>query len=1343
MPNIYTPKPVATSGSAPQGPKTYDGLSNAQVTSAGQVRVSLSDPNKSIQDSVGNLNAGFIGMGKGIVNIAENIPVVGAIAKPVIGLVGAVMDNTIGRGVSLLEQIKIGDSNLAQSAVGALEVVGTPLKWGLDALGAPGRFVQQKTAEAKLLNAQAGRQDFINTIFGEAPASAVQMLRNGSTLDEAAQHLVDSNAGFSNDGAMNFLWSMVLDPTNLILPGVGKAVQIGATAAEFARFTEAGFVSALKAAEVELAAAKTAGATAENIASATLKVTEIGNNIQFMKKWDMAGKIYSATLGKVPLIARRYAAKPAEEAAKAIGLVHNSKVVDVMMTLVEKVAGRKVADLGLRNWATTFSNAVKSGSIRAVAAIRRSGSQDFAESVVSYLEDGLRQGKTAEELFTKSIDGVGQPVGTVLQDSFVRGGELDAATAAARQADFGTMLKSKIDSGVRADELLRDPDVMKFIDEVGTAHANWRVLNEVDSMRAIAGVKVGLDARLSSEEAIRVLREAKLERMASAQNPVRALSELTQDLAGGFGLADDVAAALAKQLIDGAEGSIKDLADILAVARGANYGEAIRLLASVRQTGLQGIWSRITIISARSLTQSEAAGYIKRVDELEATVKAATEAGDTAAVAAAKNQLRTIADEMVQKFDEFASRYPIGRYGYEQVFDFLRKAKNITVRNLSDDEATDLLTLAKSDKKMQAVAVIGSKLEKMGYKLGIAPESGVSAAPVMRIASHSGREIWDTMMTPFADTIDHAGIEALDAGLNKAGLRQSGMSKIWDKLTRPYGAEIVKNNITERFVSSLAKVQIVDEITKKSVSAFSVNRARSLMTKINNLATEFNLKPQALFMERRLVDELFTADELRALAKAGTDPITEMISAAAGDWSIAGLTSGFSGRVKAVFPAITIMTDRIYPELRFGVLNPFFNLVLERIETGVQMFSHGVKRDVADAFTGELRGTTLRKAYNLPTNVTHEIADGLVGLQAKAARNTIAAASQAKGFRAGIARWFSGKKGLLSIKDVRMSKEAARDLMTDKFAAREFIDLFEQAAPGKLNELALHYGFTNAEDVVESLMSEYIMMSRPDLLAKHIAANSTIARRLTAASVKDGMKESYMKGGMSAAKAEELAVKNAADLANTVMGAYEIAITRAGRAADNAQYFSSQRTWLERSLNHPYLGVYPYSYMTRRAIPWMMRVMFLTPGPKGIIMPAFGYHNWMKIVEWTQNRTNSDSSVVGQIIQNDALMYVLNTLLPVTPDSMGFSAPAWVRRTVVQPALRGKALTPGELAPGLSEVGSQFWRGTAFGQVRTVLEGAQQVTDIARINPTIASGIAQLPKPEDIQAMIQQGVRQP
>jgi hypothetical protein len=97
-------------------PTTYGSLNKEDVSGAGRVAIGISDPSKTLQQSVGNINAGFIGLGKGLVSIAENLPVIGAIAKPVIGVVGSIADNTIGRGVSLLEQVKVGDMNLAQAA---------------------------------------------------------------------------------------------------------------------------------------------------------------------------------------------------------------------------------------------------------------------------------------------------------------------------------------------------------------------------------------------------------------------------------------------------------------------------------------------------------------------------------------------------------------------------------------------------------------------------------------------------------------------------------------------------------------------------------------------------------------------------------------------------------------------------------------------------------------------------------------------------------------------------------------------------------------------------------------------------------------------------------------------------------------------------------------------------------------------------------------------------------------------------------------------------------------------------------------------------------------------------
>jgi len=127
MPSAFDPiKPGSgvSSGAASYN-KGIKQANQSQVIGAGKIQVSITDPSTTIQQSIGNFNAGFIGMGKGLVSIAENLPVVGAVAKPIIGLVGGIADATIGQVVKGAEGIRVGDQNLAQAAVGALENIGS------------------------------------------------------------------------------------------------------------------------------------------------------------------------------------------------------------------------------------------------------------------------------------------------------------------------------------------------------------------------------------------------------------------------------------------------------------------------------------------------------------------------------------------------------------------------------------------------------------------------------------------------------------------------------------------------------------------------------------------------------------------------------------------------------------------------------------------------------------------------------------------------------------------------------------------------------------------------------------------------------------------------------------------------------------------------------------------------------------------------------------------------------------------------------------------------------------------------------------------------------------------
>jgi hypothetical protein len=80
----------------------------------------------------------------------ENAPIIGGIAKPIICLVGGVADATVGQVVKAAENVRVGDKNLAQVGAGALEFVGTPLKWGLDAITWGGVETERAVARARI-----------------------------------------------------------------------------------------------------------------------------------------------------------------------------------------------------------------------------------------------------------------------------------------------------------------------------------------------------------------------------------------------------------------------------------------------------------------------------------------------------------------------------------------------------------------------------------------------------------------------------------------------------------------------------------------------------------------------------------------------------------------------------------------------------------------------------------------------------------------------------------------------------------------------------------------------------------------------------------------------------------------------------------------------------------------------------------------------------------------------------------------------------------------------------------------------------------------------------------------
>jgi hypothetical protein len=72
-------------------------------------------------------------------------------------------------------------------------------------------------------------------------------------------------------------------------------------------------------------------------------------------------------------------------------------------------------------------------------------------------------------------------------------------------------------------------------------------------------------------------------------------------------------------------------------------------------------------------------------------------------------------------------------------------------------------------------------------------------------------------------------------------------------------------------------------------------------------------------------------------------------------------------------------------------------------------------------------------------------------------------------------------------------------------------------------------------------------------------------------------------------------------------------VGEANRAARNARPgpLPTNRSWLERSLNHPYLGLYPLSYMWGKVLPEMAE--FLMFRPFGMKMPGTALYNMLHV----------------------------------------------------------------------------------------------------------------------------------
>lgn len=143
-----------------------------------------------------------------------------------------------------------------------------------------------------------------------------------------------------------------------------------------------------------------------------------------------------------------------------------------------------------------------------------------------------------------------------------------------------------------------------------------------------------------------------------------------------------------------------------------------------------------------------------------------------------------------------------------------------------------------------------------------------------------------------------------------------------------------------------------------------------------------------------------------------------------------------------------------------------------------------------------------------------------------------------------------------------------------------------------------------------------------------------------------------------------------------------VAFVAAEEEAFRAHYYKRGRTWLERSANHPYLGMYPLSYMWGKVLPELMR--FMVKKPFGIDAPfagaAMSNHVWNAL----QLEMNSSSDIAEQVKQMPESIHLLEMLLPGNPWNLPVNMSAWARRLASQ-ATEQDSVTLEDMGGALSD----------------------------------------------------------
>ena len=526
----------------------------------------------------------------------------------------------------------------------------------------------------------------------------------------------------------------------------------------------------------------------------------------------------------------------------------------------------------------------------------------------------------------------------------------------------------------------------------------------------------------------------------------------------------------------------------------------------------------------------------------------------------------------------------------------------------------------------------------LGYDLGFAPKSGWST-----IVDDAGNVI---VTDPFIHF--QSGARAISA--------RNPIGQMADSLMRGISQRTIINDSRARMV----------KIAAEKGAPLAAAEARAIHRVILRMAGENGVTPRGLIGVTRIVngrkgnaihaafEEVLGVSRLAELEKVA-DPVYLTMAAFRGNLSHVGLTQAFTGSVKAGATErvpVAQITEYLYPKARFE-WNPLFQ-AQERIESDFWNALRGVRNTVVDPEMQE----TYKAFSNLPELRYLDMEYSGLYLWGDVAAQKVVGSG--------------GKFGRFLDKfgNVAARKQSAR-LQQVFFEHGEY---FQQAVtdinPRLWRTMVDEYGTTDPRAIAEAFIKERLALARgevDDVIghsiqqaydAGDIAAGQALNR--TAGVARGGTRAS---GG--AVKASEADIE-------TVYTAWRESFRQSSLQAYKTHFFNPERGWLERTLNHPYLGFYPLSYMYGKVLPEFAR--FLLKRPFGLDAPLAGANAVQRVQQSLLAARVTDPEFDTFLNDHKDAIYLIEVLLPGTPTNIPVNAPAWARH-IVEDSAAGRDIT--------------------------------------------------------------------